>query len=149
MSSDYVPKSTVDELINRKCIDHANSYLDSTRELQQENEQLHRLIAEIVASNGGTLYVSRDFIQRQAEARYTSREDKDNRRWILTTEYSEIPEPRYTREQYAEFKRLVFLAESIRQMDRIEARLQQPHFIATVGQDVCDLMFEELKKETS
>ena len=147
MSSDYVPKSTVDELINRKCIDHANSYLDSTRELRQENEQLYMLIAAIVASNGGTLYVSRDFMHR--EARYTSREDKDNRRWILTTEYSEIPEPRYTREQYAEFKRLVLLAESIRQMDRIEARLQQPHFIATVGQDVCELMFEELKKEKS
>lgn len=53
----------------------------------------------------------------------------------------------YTRKEYNEFKRLVMLAESVRQMDRIEARLEQPKFIERVGREKCDLMFEELKKE--
>ena len=53
----------------------------------------------------------------------------------------------YTRKEYNEFKRLVMLAESIRQMDRIKARLEQPKFIERVGREKCDLMFEELKKE--
>jgi hypothetical protein len=145
MSDRHVARSTIDELLCRKSTEQANAYLDSTRELRQENEYLHRLIAEIVASNGGTLRVRQDFIHR--DGLYTSREDKDNRCWILTTDEPAMTEQRYTREQYAEFRQLVLLAESIRQMDRIEARLQQPKFIARVGQDVCDLMFEELKKE--
>ena len=145
MSDNHVPRSTIDELLNRQSIKQANSYLDSTRELRQENEHLHRLIAEIVASNGGTLRVRQDFINR--ERLYAWREDKDNRCWILTTDEPAMTEQRYTREQYAEFKQLVLLAESIHQMDRIEARLQQPKFIARVGKDVCELMFEELKRE--
>lgn len=53
----------------------------------------------------------------------------------------------YTRKEYKEFKRLVMLAESIEQVDRIESRLEQPKFVARVGREKCDLMFEELKKE--
>lgn len=53
----------------------------------------------------------------------------------------------YTRKEYHEFRKLVIMAESPRQMDRIKARLEQPKFIERVGKDKCDLMFEELKKE--
>ena len=53
----------------------------------------------------------------------------------------------YTRKEYREFRKLVIMAESPRQMDRIKARLEQPKFIERVGKDKCDLMFEELKKE--
>lgn len=54
----------------------------------------------------------------------------------------------YTRKEYNEFKRLVLLAESRDQMDRINSRIEQPKFIELVGRDKCDLMFEELKAES-
>ena len=55
----------------------------------------------------------------------------------------------YTKAEYKEFSRLVRLAESSRQIDRIKARLEQPKFIERVGKEKCDLMFEALKLEQS
>lgn len=46
----------------------------------------------------------------------------------------------YTKKEYNEFNRLVLLAESHRQ--------KQPEFIERVGREKCDLMFEELKRES-
>ena len=57
--------------------------------------------------------------------------------------------PPYTKKEYAEFKRLVLMEESLRQMDRIISRLEMPKFIDRVGREKCDLMFEELKKESA
>jgi hypothetical protein len=53
----------------------------------------------------------------------------------------------YTEEQLSRFRRLVEKGESHNQMDRIESRLEMPKFIDEVGRDVCDAMFEVLKKE--
>jgi hypothetical protein len=54
---------------------------------------------------------------------------------------------KYTKKELAEFRRLVRKAESQRQMDRIEARLEQPKFIEKHGREKCDAMFEELMRE--
>jgi hypothetical protein len=70
--------------LNLKSIEQANTHLDSTRELRQEIDRLHKLIAEIVAKNGGTLHISDDFANQ--DTHYTARHDNDNRRWTLTTE---------------------------------------------------------------
>ena len=56
-------------------------------------------------------------------------------------------EVKYTRKEYQEFRRLVMLNESQRQMDRIEGRLEMRKFIDKPGQAKCDAMFEELKLE--
>lgn len=56
--------------------------------------------------------------------------------------------PKYTRAQYGEFSSLVRLLESHAQLDRIRGRLAMPKFMEKVGgKEVCDAMFEELKKE--
>lgn len=54
---------------------------------------------------------------------------------------------RYTEADYAAFRRLVLLGESQRQMARIESRLQMPKLIERLGKQVCDEMFERLKRE--
>lgn len=54
---------------------------------------------------------------------------------------------RYTEADYAAFRRLVLLSESQRQMARIESRLQMPKLIERLGKQVCDEMFERLKRE--
>jgi hypothetical protein len=46
-----------------------------------------------------------------------------------------------------EFRRLVELGESLKQMDRIESRIQMPKFIERVGLTECERMFAILKKE--
>lgn len=56
---------------------------------------------------------------------------------------------KYTKRQLDEFRRLVELGESSNQMDRIESRLKMPKFVAKVGREKCDAMFEVLKKEAS
>ena len=53
----------------------------------------------------------------------------------------------YTNKQLDEFRRLVEMGESLHQMDRIESRLEMRKFVERVGRDVCDAMFEVLKKE--
>jgi len=53
----------------------------------------------------------------------------------------------YTQEELKEFRRLVQMGESSRQMDRIESRLEMPRFIEKVGRQKCDAMFEVLKTE--
>lgn len=55
--------------------------------------------------------------------------------------------PKYSRRTFNEFDRLTALCDSPRQMDRIEGRLALRHFIAKHGRDVCDAMYEELKKK--
>ena len=50
----------------------------------------------------------------------------------------------YTVAEYRKFKRLVEMAESRVQMDRINSRLQMPKFIEEVGREKCDLMFKVL-----
>lgn len=56
---------------------------------------------------------------------------------------------KYTKPEIDEFRRLVELGESLRQMDRIESRLEMPRFVERVGREKCDAMFEELKKEVA
>lgn len=53
----------------------------------------------------------------------------------------------YTQTEYRRFKRLVEMAESRVQMDRINSRLEMPRFIEEVGREKCDLMFAELCKK--
>lgn len=53
----------------------------------------------------------------------------------------------YTPEEFKQFKRLVVLGESHRQMKRIASRLEMPKFVARVGKAKCDAMFEVLKRE--
>ena len=53
----------------------------------------------------------------------------------------------YTKEELDEFRELVKKAESRYQMERIESRLDMPKFIARVGREKCDAMFEVLKQE--
>lgn len=55
----------------------------------------------------------------------------------------------YTEEELNEFCRLVEMTESLRQMDRIEARLNMPKFLARAGKEKCDAMFEILKQEVA
>jgi hypothetical protein len=53
----------------------------------------------------------------------------------------------FTEDEYKQFKRLVKLGESRRQLDRIESRFEFPKFIEQTGRAKCDAMFERLKKE--
>lgn len=50
----------------------------------------------------------------------------------------------YTQEELDEFKKLVEMAESRSQMDRIESRLKMPKFVEKVGKAKCDEMFKVL-----
>lgn len=54
---------------------------------------------------------------------------------------------KYTEKEYKEFSRLVRMAESQDQMDRINARLEQPKFIQEHGTEKCDVMYERLCNE--
>lgn len=58
-----------------------------------------------------------------------------------------MSEVTYTQAELKQFRRLVELGESLRQMDRIESRLRMPKFIERVGREKCDAMFEVLKAE--
>ena len=53
----------------------------------------------------------------------------------------------YTKVEFTQFKKLVEMAESQDQMDRIRSRLDMPKFVETTGKEKCDFMFEELCKE--
>jgi hypothetical protein len=53
----------------------------------------------------------------------------------------------YTEKELKEFRRLVQMGESSRQMERIASRLEMPRFIKKVGRQKCDAMFEVLKTE--
>ncbi len=57
----------------------------------------------------------------------------------MTTEYS--------KEELDEFRDLVEAGESRQQMERLRSRLDMPTFIARVGRDKCEAMFEVLKAE--
>lgn len=54
----------------------------------------------------------------------------------------------YTAAEFRKFKRLVEMAESRVQMDRINARFEQKKFIEQVGREKCDLMFKVLCGKT-
>ena len=53
----------------------------------------------------------------------------------------------YTEDEFDEFRSLVEAGESQNQMERIKSRLDMPKFIAKVGREKCDAMFERLKDE--
>jgi len=53
----------------------------------------------------------------------------------------------YTKVEFAKFKKLVEMAESQDQMDRIRSGLDMPKFVETTGKEKCDYMFIELCKE--
>lgn len=53
----------------------------------------------------------------------------------------------YTDDELNEFRELVELAESYQQMDRINSRLDMPHFINRVGKEKCDEMYKVLLEE--
>lgn len=53
----------------------------------------------------------------------------------------------FTKKELDEFRRLVEMAESPVQMDRINSRLEQPKFIEKHGREKCDLMFKVLCRE--
>lgn len=53
----------------------------------------------------------------------------------------------YTTEAMAEFRDLVEAGESRDQLERIRSRVSMPRFIAKVGRERCDAMFEILKAE--
>lgn len=53
----------------------------------------------------------------------------------------------FTKKELDEFRRLVEMAESPVQMDRINSRLEQPKFIEKHGREKCDLMFKVLVRE--
>ena len=59
----------------------------------------------------------------------------------------------WTDEELQEFDRLVNEVSSIRQLERINARLNMPKFIEKHGKEKCDAMFAHLeskrKKETT
>lgn len=52
----------------------------------------------------------------------------------------------YTKEEFAEFFRLVNMSGSASQMDRISSRLDMPKFIERVGREKCDIMFADINK---
>ena len=58
-----------------------------------------------------------------------------------------MPKKAFTKKELDEFRKLVEMAESPRQMDRINARLEQPKFVEKHGKEKCDLMFKVLLRE--
>lgn len=53
----------------------------------------------------------------------------------------------YTKEELDEFRKLVELTESSDQVARIKGRLGQESFVARVGKEKCDAMFQVLCNE--
>lgn len=53
----------------------------------------------------------------------------------------------FTQEELEEFRVLLKKTESIKQMERIDGRLEMPKFIKRMGKEKCDAMFELLKQE--
>lgn len=48
-------------------------------------------------------------------------------------------------EEITEFKRLVNMSASPHQMDRINSRLDMPHFVKKTGREKCQAMWEHLE----
>lgn len=48
----------------------------------------------------------------------------------------------YTKEEYTRFVRLVRMAGSRNQMDRINARLEMPKLVQELGKDKCQVMYD-------
>ena len=57
------------------------------------------------------------------------------------------PDDQYTTAELNQFRRLVRMAESPNQINRIAARVQQPEFIERHGKSKCDAMYAVLLKE--
>ena len=53
----------------------------------------------------------------------------------------------YTKAELDEFRQLVEMAESLNNLERISSRLSMPKFIARVGKEKCDAMFQVLCNE--
>lgn len=53
----------------------------------------------------------------------------------------------YSKDELREFERLVDMASSRDQMERIEARLGQREFVAKHGKEKCDAMWAEIQRE--
>lgn len=52
---------------------------------------------------------------------------------------------KYTKEQFAEFFKLVSMSGSANQMDRIDSRLAMPGFIERVGRETCNEMWADIE----
>lgn len=87
MSNGFMPIDEANERLTQQAIAHANSALETTRELRQEVSDLNRLIAALVMSNGGVLYLN----DREAHDARTleSYRDERNRRWVFRVVPSE------------------------------------------------------------
>lgn len=55
-----------------------------------------------------------------------------------------MEEQKFTDEELKEFRDLMEAAESRNQLERIRSRMDKMEFIARVGQEKCDAMFEIL-----
>jgi hypothetical protein len=58
-----------------------------------------------------------------------------------------MEEQKFTDDELKEFRDLVEAAESRSQLLRIRSRMDMPKFIARVGKEKCDAMFQVLKAE--
>lgn len=58
-----------------------------------------------------------------------------------------MEEQKFTDDELKEFRDLVEAEESRNQLERVRSRMDMPKFIARVGREKCDAMFEVLKAE--
>ena len=58
---------------------------------------------------------------------------------------SEVAAPHWTPAELDTFNRLVRLTGSLRQMDRINGRIDMKNFVTKHGKEKCDAMFAELQ----
>jgi hypothetical protein len=88
MSNGYILEEVANERLAKQAIASANAALDATREIRAEVGELRQLIAAMVMSNGGTLYVDEMLLHSAKHAELKSHKDEDNRRWVFRVDSS-------------------------------------------------------------
>jgi hypothetical protein len=63
---------------------------------------------------------------------------------VISNNNMNVNDVTYTDDELNEFRKLVELGESCHQMDRINSRLDMPHFIERVGKEKCNEMYKVL-----
>ena len=88
MGNGYILEEVANERLTQQAIANATASLDATKELRAEVSELRQLIAAMVMSNGGTLYVDEMLLYAAKYASFECHKDEDNRRWVFRVDSS-------------------------------------------------------------
>lgn len=80
---EFIHKSDVQQLVVAETVAAHKCFLDATRDLRQELNDMDILVRALVMSAGGKIAVSDKHLRYASEVELTSYEDKRNRQWVF------------------------------------------------------------------